>query len=29
LVPGVALGAGEIQLINGEVMVGFGEDSIH
>lgn len=29
LAPGVALGAGEIQLVNGDVMVGFGEDSIH
>ena len=29
LASGVALGAGEIQLVNGDVMVGFGEDSIH
>ena len=29
LASGVALGAGEIQLVNGDVMVGFGEDAIH
>lgn len=29
LAPGLALGAGEIQLVNGDVMVGFGADSVH